>query len=57
MTVPINNHLFYALFLLLYELWSALKKDKNVNSDYLRTLANRGTSLKIEYFVLNLNQA
>jgi hypothetical protein len=28
-----------------------------VNSDYPRTLASRGTNLKIEYFVLNLNQA
>jgi hypothetical protein len=27
------------------------------NSDYPRTLASRGTNLKIEYFVLNLNQA
>ena len=57
MIVPINNHLFYALFLLRYEIWSTLKKDKNVNSDYPRTLASRGTNLKIEYFVLNLNQA
>ena len=57
MIVPINNHLFYVLFLLQYELWNALKKDKNVNSDYLRTLANHGTNLKIEYFVLNSNRA
>ncbi len=57
MIVPINNPLFYVLCLLQYELWNVLKKDKNVNSDYPRTLANRGTNLKIECFVLNLNRA
>ena len=31
MAVPINNQLFCALYLLRYELWIVLKKDKNVN--------------------------